>query len=234
MTTYSVNLPKTGFPMKADLPKREPKMLEFWEKINLYQSFANPKNSRGKFILHDGPPYANGDIHLGHAFNKIIKDIINKSKLLEGYSVPYVPGWDCHGLPIEVNVEKKIGKAGVKVSVEEFIAKCRQYASEQLEIQKKSFKRLGVIGDWEHPYLTMDFKYEADIVRALMQIVASGYVVRGYKSVHWCIACGSALAEAEVEYQDKTSPAIDVRFHVIKPEKFQINSLSIPIWTTTP
>ncbi|MDR1057809.1 MAG: isoleucine--tRNA ligase [Coxiellaceae bacterium] len=234
MTTYPVNLPKTNFPMKADLPKREPKILEFWQSINLYHSFANPKNSCGKFILHDGPPYANGDIHLGHAFNKIIKDIINKSKLFAGYSVPYVPGWDCHGLPIEINVEKKIGKAGVKVSVEEFIAKCRTYATEQIQLQKQSFKRLGIIGDWEHPYLTMDFKYEADVVRALMQIVAAGHVMRGYKAVHWCIACASALAEAEVEYKNKTSPAIDVKFRIVHSEKFKVTNLSIPIWTTTP
>lgn len=234
MTTYSVNLPKTNFPMKANLPKREPQMLEFWQQVDLYQSFANPKNPQGKFILHDGPPYANGDIHLGHAFNKIIKDIINKSKLLEGYSVPYIPGWDCHGLPIEINVEKKIGKAGVKVSVEKFISECRKYASDQIQVQMKSFKRLGVIGDWENFYSTMDFKYEANIVRALMQVVAANYVVRGYKSVHWCIGCGSALAEAEVEYKDKTSPTIDVRFRVVNPEKFGVNNLSVPIWTTTP
>ncbi|MBU0745098.1 MAG: isoleucine--tRNA ligase [Gammaproteobacteria bacterium] len=234
MTTYSVNLPETGFPMKANLPTREPKMLEFWQQLDLYKSFITTENSRGNFVLHDGPPYSNGDIHLGHAFNKVIKDIINKSKLLEGYNVPYVPGWDCHGLPIELNVEKKIGKAGVKVSVEEFIAACRKYAIEQIQIQMKGFQRLGVVADWENFYSTMDFKYEANIVRSLMQIVDAGYVVRGYKPVHWCIACGSALAEAEVEYQDKVSPAIDIRFRVINPEKFKVTNLSIPIWTTTP
>lgn len=235
MTDYPVNLPKTNFPMKADLPRREPKMLEFWEKINLYQSFANPQNSRGKFILHDGPPYANGEIHLGHAFNKSLKDIINKAKLIEGYSVPYVPGWDCHGLPIELNVEKKIGKAGVKVPVDKFIDECRKYAASQIQVQMKAFKRLGVIGDWENHYSTMNFKYEANIVRALGRITSEGYLTRGYKTVHWCIACGSALAEAEVEYQDKTSPAIDVRFHVVNPEKIGVSEdVSIPIWTTTP
>lgn len=234
MTNYPVNLPQTNFPMKANLPHREPKMLEFWETINLYQYFLKPKNALGTFILHDGPPYANGEIHLGHAFNKTIKDIVNKSKLLEGFSVPYVPGWDCHGLPIELNVEKKIGKAGVKVSVEEFIAECRKYAATQIEIQMKSFKRLGVIGDWQQPYRTMDFQFEADIVRALMQIATTNYIARGHKSVHWCIACGSALAEAEVEYQDKTSPAIDVRFRVLDETKFNAKNLSIPIWTTTP
>ncbi|OGT07884.1 MAG: isoleucine--tRNA ligase [Gammaproteobacteria bacterium RBG_16_37_9] len=234
MTTYNVNLPQTSFPMKADLPKREPKMLEFWQTINLYQSFVSPKNARGKFIVHDGPPYANGDIHLGHAFNKILKDIINKTKLLEGYSVPYVPGWDCHGLPSELNVEKKIGKANVKVPVEKFITECRKYAAEQIQIQIKAFKRLGVIGDWENFYSTMDFKYEADIVRALLGIIEAGYVIRGYKPVHWCIACGSALAEAEVEYKDKVSPAIDVKFRVVNSDKFKVENLSIPIWTTTP
>ncbi len=234
MTDYKVNLPKTDFPMKADLPKREPKLLEFWRSIDLYQHFANVKNARGKFIVHDGPPYANGDIHLGHAFNKVLKDIINKVKLLDGYSVPYVPGWDCHGLPIELNVEKKFGKVGAKISVEEFVEECRKYATTQIQSQMLGFQRLGVVGDWEHPYYTMSFKYEADIVRAFAEIIKNGYVVRGYKPVHWCIACGSALAEAEVEYQDKTSPAIDVRFAVIDPARFEVKNLSIPIWTTTP
>lgn len=234
MTTYKVNLPQTSFPMKADLPKREPKTLGFWESINLYQSFVQAKNAQGSFVLHDGPPYANGEIHLGHAFNKIIKDIINKAKLLEGYRVPYVPGWDCHGLPIELNVEKKIGKVGEKVAVADFIMECRNYASAQIKVQMKSFKRLGVIGDWENFYSTMDFKYEADIVSSLMKIIEANYIVRGYKPVYWCMACRSALAEAEVEYQDKSSPAIDVRFAVVDPEKFKVKKLSIPIWTTTP
>ncbi|CAL7964335.1 isoleucine--tRNA ligase [Gammaproteobacteria bacterium] len=234
MTDYDVNLPKTDFPMKADLPKREPKMLEFWRSIDLYKSFVQPKNACGKFIVHDGPPFANGDIHLGHAFNKILKDVINKTKLLDGYSVPYVPGWDCHGLAIELNVEKKFGRAGVKISVEQFIAECRKYATGQIQAQMLAFQRLGVVGDWQHPYYTMDFKYEADIVRAFAQIIKNDYVIRGYKPVHWCIACGSSLAEAEVEYQDKTSPAIDVRFAVVDPTKFKVENLSIPIWTTTP
>lgn len=234
MTNYSVNLPQTNFPMKANLPEREPKTLEFWQKIDLYQSFAHPQNARGKFILHDGPPYANGEIHLGHAFNKILKDIINKSKLLDGYAVPYIPGWDCHGLPIELNVEKKIGKVGEKVTIEKFIAECRKYAATQIAVQLQSFKRLGVVSDWQHHYDTMDFKYEADIVRSLLEIVRANHVVRGYKPVHWCIECSSALAEAEVEYRDKASPAIDVRFRVVNPEKFKVSNLSIPIWTTTP
>lgn len=257
MTEYAVNLPKTSFPMRADLPKREPKMLEYWQSIDLYKKFSNTENTKGAFILHDGPPYANGEIHIGHAFNKILKDIINKTKLLDGYSIPYVPGWDCHGLPIELNVEKKLGKAGVKTSIDEFIAECRKYAASQIEIQKSAFKRLGVVGDWDNPYQTMNFTYEANIVRALAKILANDHVVRGYKPVHWCIACGSALAEAEVEYQDKVSPAIDVKFAIVNPELLKINtldclaknarndkttqaeqvvtgSISIPIWTTTP
>lgn len=234
MTDYTVNLPKTDFPMKADLPKREPKMLEFWRSIDLYKNFAQVKNERGKFILHDGPPFANGDIHLGHAFNKILKDTIRKTKLLDGYSVPYVPGWDCHGLAIELNVEKKFGKAGIKIPVEQFIAECRKYAAGQIQAQMLAFQRLGTVEDWENPYYTMDFKYEADVVRAFAQIIKNNYVVRGYKPVHWCIACGSSLAEAEVEYQDKTSPAIDVRFVVVDPTRFKVENLSIPIWTTTP
>ena len=234
MTDYQVNLPKTDFPMKADLPKREPKMLEFWRSIDLYQSFAQAKNACGRFVLHDGPPFANGDIHLGHAFNKILKDIINKTKLLDGYSVPYVPGWDCHGLAIELNVEKKFGRVGAKISVEQFIAECRKYAMGQIQAQMLDFQRLGVIGDWEHSYYTMDFKYEANIVRAFSQIIKNDYIIRGYKPVHWCIACGSSLAEAEVEYQDKVSPAIDVRFAVVDSAKFKVENLSIPIWTTTP
>lgn len=234
MTDYAVNLPKTSFPMRADLPKREPKMLEYWQSIDLYKKFSNAENTKGAFILHDGPPYANGEIHIGHAFNKILKDIINKTKLLDGYSIPYVPGWDCHGLPIELNVEKKFGKAGVKTSIDEFIAECRKYAASQIEVQKSAFKRLGVVGDWDNPYQTMNFTYEANIVRSLAKIIASNHVVRGYKPVHWCIACGSALAEAEVEYQDKTSPAIDVKFTVVNPDLFKIANVSIPIWTTTP
>lgn len=234
MTEYAVNLPKTSLPMRADLPKREPKMLAYWQTIDLYKTFASTENTKGAFVLHDGPPYANGEIHLGHAFNKILKDIINKTKLLDGYSVPYVPGWDCHGLPIELNVEKKIGKAGVKTSIDEFITECRKYAATQVELQKSAFQRLGVIGDWDNPYQTMNFTYEANTVRALAKILTNDHVVRGYKPVHWCTACGSALAEAEVEYRDKTSPAIDVKFKVVNPELFQVAAVSIPIWTTTP
>lgn len=233
MPDYHVNLPKTDFPMKADLPRREPKILDFWQSIDLYNNFFYMDREQ-KFILHDGPPYANGAVHLGHALNKVLKDIILKIKALDGYAAPYVPGWDCHGLPIELNVEKKIGHVGAKVSAEQFIAACRKYADEQLAAQRADFIRLGVLGDWQHPYKTADFQSEAAIIRALGKVIANGYVERGFKPVHWCIACGSALAEAEVEYQDKTSPAIDVRFRVVDPTFFKVPKVTIPIWTTTP
>lgn len=234
-TEYKVNLPKTDFPMKADLAKREPKMLEFWQFIDLYKKISGAEGEgREKFILHDGPPYANGAIHLGHAANKTLKDIVLKSKMLSGFSTPYVPGWDCHGLPIELNVEKKIGRVGSKVSAEEFLRACRKYALEQIDSQRKDFIRLGVLGDWENPYKTLDFSFEANTIRELGKIIAKGYLERGFKPVHWCVACGSALAEAEVEYQEKTSPAIDVSFNLVNPELFELSELSIPIWTTTP
>ena len=243
MTDYKVNLPKTSFPMRADLAKREPEILKLWEKIELYKKVSDSEYKKnGEFILHDGPPYANGEIHLGHAVNKILKDIILKSKMLDGYKTPYVPGWDCHGLPIELNVEKKFGRAGDKVTREEFVQKCREYATSQVNVQRTAFKRLGVLADWENPYLTMAPKYEANVIRALGKIIENGYVGRGFKPVHWCTACGSALAEAEVEYIDKESPAIDVRFRFVDAEKFfkekfgleNIKNTSIPIWTTTP
>ena len=194
------------------------------------------------FILHDGPPYANGNIHIGHSVNKILKDIIIKSKGLSGFDSPYIPGWDCHGLPIEHKVEQIVGKPGEKVSAAEFRAECRKYAKVQIEGQKADFIRLGVLGDWEHPYLTMDFKTEANIIRALAKTIANGHLVKGAKPVHWCTACGSSLAEAEVEYYDKTSPSIYVRFPAVDSavvaEKFAFNadgqSVSMIIWTTTP
>lgn len=245
MTDYkhTLNLPQTDFPMKADLPQREPKTLRFWEQINLYQKLRAQSESREKYILHDGPPYANGDIHIGHSVNKTLKDMVVKAKTLDGFDAPYVPGWDCHGLPIELNVEKKVGKAGVKVSAKEFRDACRHYAREQVNIQREQFKRLGVLGDWENPYLTMDHQYEANIIRALADMVKNGHLIHGFKPVYWCVDCASALAEAEVEYQDKTSPALDVRFKVIDTanfiRRFQIPTvikydIFIPIWTTTP
>ena len=244
MTDYkhTLNLPNTLFPMRGDLAKREPGMLADWENRQLYQQLREKAQGRPTFILHDGPPYANGTIHIGHAVNKILKDIIVKSKTLSGFDAPYVPGWDCHGLPIELKVEEKLGKAGDKVDAFVFRKACREYAAEQIDLQRKDFKRLGVLGDWEKPYLTMDFQTEADIVRALGRIAANGHLHKGAKPVHWCTDCGSALAEAEVEYADKTSFSIDVRFtvadeaEVLKrlPDAAGRGDLSVVIWTTTP
>jgi isoleucyl-tRNA synthetase len=241
----TLNLPNTGFPMKGNLAQREPERLKKWNDADLYKKIREAFTGRPQFILHDGPPYANGEIHIGHAVNKVLKDIIVKSKTLSGFDAPYVPGWDCHGLPIELMVEKKIGKAGVKVSPAVFRKACREYAAKQVDIQKEAFVRLGILGDWGNPYLTMDFAFEADIVRSLGKITQKGHVVAGAKPVHWCTDCGSALAEAEVEYEDKHSPAIDVRFQVIDenafmslchhaPEHEGRGALSVVIWTTTP
>ena len=219
MTDYkkTLNLPDTPFPMRGDLAKREPLMLKAWQEKNLYQKIREACKGRPKFVLHDGPPYANGDIHIGHAVNKILKDIIVKSKTLAGFDAPYVPGWDCHGLPIEHQIEKKYGKNLPADKVREL---CRAFAQQQVERQKADFIRLGVLGDWDHPYLTMDYSVEAGIIRALGKIHKSGYLYQGQKPVNWCIDCGSALAEAEVEYEDKTSFAIDVKFKVADSDAF--------------
>ena len=241
----TLNLPQTGFPMKANLATREPEVLKRWQEIDLYKKLREQGRGRPKFVLHDGPPYANGDIHIGHAVNKVLKDIIVKSRILSGFDSPYLPGWDCHGLPIEHAVEKKIGKAGVVVEPAKFRQACREYARSQIARQREDFIRLGVVGDWDHSYLTMEFAVEADIIRALGRIIANGHVVRGHKPVHWCSDCASALAEAEVEYIDKTSPAIDVRFAVVDPASLLARCehvpghsgegpLSVVIWTTTP
>ena len=209
MTDYkqTLNLLDTTFPMRANLASRELEMLRAWQQKNLYQKIRAASRGRPKFVLHDGPPYANGDIHIGHAVNKILKDIVIKSKTLSGFDAPYIPGWDCHGLPIEHQIEKKHGKHLPADKVREL---CRAFAQQQVERQKADFIRLGVLGDWNQPYLTMNFKTEADIIRSLGQIYQNGYIYQGKKPVNWCIDCGSALAEAEVEYEDKTSPAIDV------------------------
>ena len=231
----TLNLPATTFAMKANLANREGEFLKQWENDNLYQNIRQQNSGKPKFVLHDGPPYANGDIHIGHAVNKVLKDIIVKSKSLSGFDAPYVPGWDCHGLPIEHNIEKKKGKVGQKISANDFRAACRNYADKQIEQQRKDFKRLGIIGDWDNPYLTKNYKYEADIVRALGNIVESGHVSKGFKPVHWCTECGSALAEAEVEYKDKKSISIDVKFKLIDTEIFTVNKpIFVVIWTTTP
>ncbi len=245
MTDYkkTLNLLDTPFPMRGNLASREPDMLKAWQEKNLYQKIRSASKGRPKFILHDGPPYANGDIHIGHAVNKILKDIIIKSKTLAGFDAPYIPGWDCHGLPIEHQIEKKHGKHLPADKVREL---CRAFAKEQVERQKADFIRLGVLGDWDNPYLTMNFKTEADIIRALGKIYQSGYLYQGQKPVNWCIDCGSALAEAEVEYEDKTSPAIDVGFAVESSSSQQFLSKAFGItiladastyaiiWTTTP
>ena len=252
MTDYkkTLNLPDTPFPMRGDLAKREPVMLKTWQKNNLYQKIREISKGRPKFVLHDGPPYANGDIHIGHAVNKILKDIIVKAKTLTGFDAPYVPGWDCHGLPIEHQIEKKHGKNLPADKVREL---CRVFAQEQVTRQKADFIRLGVLGDWDNPYLTMDYRIEAGIIRALGKLQRSGYLYQGRKPVNWCIDCGSALAEAEVEYEDKTSSAIDVDFEVFNsnpqigsnpPQHPLVTAFGIPmpenmsiyavIWTTTP
>lgn len=238
----TLNLPDTSFPMKANLAQREPQMLEAWQSKGIYEKIRKARAGAELFVLHDGPPYANGHLHCGHALNKILKDIIIKSKAFSGYNAPFVPGWDCHGLPIELNVEKKVGKAGVKISATEFRSKCREYASSQIDIQRDEFKRLGVFGDWERPYVTMDFNYEANIIRALAKIIENGHLQQGFKPVHWCIDCGSALAEAEVEYEDKTSDSIDVAFYAVSPQDLlakmapalATKPVIVPIWTTTP
>jgi isoleucyl-tRNA synthetase len=231
--------------MRGNLASREPERLQKWQEQDLYQKIREARKGRKRYVLHDGPPYANGDIHIGHAVNKILKDVIVKSRTLNGEDAPYVPGWDCHGLPIEHQVEKKLGKVGVKVEADEFRQACREFALGQIDSQRKDFIRLGVLGDWYDPYLTMKFDTEANIVRAVGKILDNGHVVRGDKPVHWCIDCASALAEAEVDYKDKTSPAIDVRFAVIDEAAFVAamdcnadgpgeGPISVPIWTTTP
>ena len=240
---HTLNLPNTSFPMKGNLAQREPEMLKRWHELNIYQHIREAcSNREKKFILHDGPPYANGDIHIGHAVNKILKDIIVKSKSFSGFDVPFIPGWDCHGLPIEVMVEKKKGKPGHKISEKDFRQACREYAQKQVDRQRDDFIRLGVFADWENPYLTMNFQVEADIVRALAKVIANGHLEKGFKPVYWSVASGSALAEAEVEYKDKTSYAIDVKFTPVDQQNFkniftgaaEDITAHVVIWTTTP
>jgi isoleucyl-tRNA synthetase len=242
MTDYkkTLNLPETPFPMRGELARREPLMLKRWQERRFYERVRAASRGRPRFVLHDGPPYANGDIHIGHAVNKILKDIIVKSKTMSGFDAPYVPGWDCHGMPIEVQIEKKYGK---NLPVAETQRLCRAYAAEQVERQKRDFQRLGVLGDWERPYLTMAWKNEADEIRTLGALLEKGYLYRGLKPVNWCFDCRSALAEAEVEYEDRTDPAIDVGFAFAERERvaraFGLERLPdkpgyAVIWTTTP
>jgi isoleucyl-tRNA synthetase len=242
---HTINLPATRFPMKADLAQREPAMVAAWEERGIYAKLRERARGRPRFVLHDGPPYANGAIHIGHAVNKILKDIIVKARSLEGFDAPYIPGWDCHGLPIELQVEKQHGRAGGKLDAAAFRAACRAYAAEQVDLQRRDFKRLGVLGDWERPYLTMSPRYEAQQIRALGRIIRHGHLYKGVKPVHWCLDCRSALAEAEVEYAERTSPAIDVAFRVVDladlgkrfalaPGALGAEPVDLVIWTTTP
>jgi isoleucyl-tRNA synthetase len=238
----TINLPRTAFAMKANLANREPGMIEAWEQAGLYRQILEHTAGRPLWILHDGPPYANGDIHMGHAVNKILKDMVVKSRLMAGFHSPYVPGWDCHGLPIELQVEKKVGKVGHKVDAVTFRRLCREYAERQIDLQRNGFRRMGVIGDWDDPYLTKAPLYEADMIRALARIIDGGHLLQGAKPVNWCFDCGSALAEAEIEYRDKTSPSIDVLFAAVDRDALFAafgadpvdGEAGIPIWTTTP
>jgi isoleucyl-tRNA synthetase len=242
---HTINLPQTEFPMKADLSQREPAAVRAWDERGTYAKLREVARGRPRFVLHDGPPYANGAIHIGHAVNKILKDVVVKSRSLDGFDSPYIPGWDCHGLPIELQVEKKHGRPGQKLDAQAFRAACRAYAQEQVDLQRTDFKRLGILGDWERPYLTMAPGYEAQQLRAFGRIIKNGHLYKGVKPVHWCLDCRSALAEAEVEYEEKTSPAIDVGFRVADNQdlaaRMQVNPASlgtapvdVVIWTTTP
>ena len=236
----TLNLPQTKFPMRGNLAQREPKQLEQWEKQNLYSKLREKRQGAKRFTLHDGPPYANGNIHIGHAVNKILKDIIVKSKSMSGFDAPYVPGWDCHGLPIEWQIEKKFGKIGGKLSPSEFRQKCRDHAQRYIDVQRDEFKRLGILADWDNPYQTKTFSFEASEIRALAIMLDKGYVKRGVKSVYWSTGCASALAEAEVEYEDKVSNAVDVAYPVIEHERWanlfsqSLKEIFVVIWTTTP
>jgi len=235
----TLNLPKTEFPMKANLVKKEPEILEKWERLNLYQLIRDSSKGRKRYMLHDGPPYANGNIHMGTAFNKVLKDIIIKSKQMAGFDVPYVPGWDCHGLPIEHKVDQELGRRKLDMTQAEIRSFCRKYAEKYIDIQRSEFKRLGVLGEWNNPYLTMNYPYEATIVREFGKFALNGSVVRSKKPIYWCISCKTALAEAEVEYEDHTSPSIYVKFPMISDlsqayPALKGKKVSIVIWTTTP
>ncbi len=204
----TLNLPRTEFPMRANLPKREPEMLARWQELRIDQKLQEANSDRPRFVLHDGPPYANGDIHIGHVMNKVLKDIVLKYRSMSGWLAPYVPGWDCHGLPIELQVEKKIGRAKKDaMPIVEVRKRCREYALRFVDAQRDGFRRLGIFGDWDHPYLTLDPAYEAEEIRVLGRCIAAGLVYRGVKPVQWCPSCRTALAEAEVEHENVTSPS---------------------------
>src|SRR3982750_213885 len=239
----TVNLPRTGFPMKANLPTSEPEALARWEAMDLYGKIRAARQGRPKFVLHDGPPYANGQIHLGTALNKLLKDFVVKSRSMAGFDAPYVPGYDCHGLPIELKVDRELGPKKRDMSVADFRRACRAYAERYIGVMTEEFQRLGILGDWDHPYLTMNFKYQAAIARALGRFVTRGLVYKGKKPVHWCIHCRTALAEAEVEYEEHSSPSIYVEFALAPESAADIGArilelkgrdVSALIWTTTP
>ncbi|HXU10740.1 MAG TPA: class I tRNA ligase family protein, partial [Candidatus Binatia bacterium] len=208
----TLNLPRTEFPMKADLPRREPGMLEQWDRLDVYAAVRKASAGRPRFVMHDGPPYANGNIHLGQTLNKILKDVVVKSRTMLGFDAPYVPGWDCHGLPIEHQVDKDLGKKKASMSPQQIRGACRAYAEKYVTIQRDEFRRLGVFGEWARPYLTMDPVYEGTIVEQIARFVENGNIYRDKRSVHWCPRCATALAEAEVEYEDHASPSVYVRF----------------------
>ena len=235
----TLNLPRTNFPMKANLAKREPVVLEKWERMDLYRKLRQVSKKRPRYVLHDGPPYANGHIHLGTALNKILKDMIVRSRQAMGYDSVYVPGWDCHGLPIEHQVEKELGEQRQGMSQLELRRRCRGYAEKFIDIQRQEFKRLGVTGDWEDPYLTMSFDYEATIARELGKFISQGSVFKSKKPIYWCSSCRTALAEAEVEYEEHQSPSIYVKFPLIDDLSAGVSALKgkktfVIIWTTTP
>ena len=237
----TLNLPKTDFPMKGNLPHREPEILKKWDEKSIYHRNLEQSENKKQYILHDGPPYANGDIHIGHAVNKILKDFIIKSKIMSGYHVPFIPGWDCHGLPIELQVEKKYGKAKFRDNPKGFILACREFAEKQIKKQKEDFIRLGIFGTWDKPYTSMDKEIESEIVNSLSKMIKNGHIYYGSKPVHWCIESSSALAEAEVEYKDITSHAVCVNFKVLNKKDISLHEkldkdfdVYIPIWTTTP
>ena len=235
----TLNLPKTAFPMKANLVKKEPEILAQWEKMDLYQLIRNASNGRKRYMLHDGPPYANGHIHMGTAFNKILKDIIIKSKQMAGFDTPYVPGWDCHGLPIEHKVDMELGSRKAEMAQAEMRSECRKYAEKFIEIQRQEFKRLGVLGEWDNPYLTMNYPYEATITREFGKFAMDGSLVKSKKPIYWCASCMTALAEAEVEYGEHKSPSIFVKFPMISDlsetePALKGKKVFIVIWTTTP
>ena len=237
MASYkdTLNLPQTSFPMKADLPKREPGLLAEWEKEDIYSQVRKKRKKAPKYILHDGPPYANGDIHIGHALNKILKDIVVRFKTMQGYDSPFIPGWDCHGLPVEHQLFKELKITKHQIGQVEFRKKAYDYAAKYVNIQKEQFKRLGILGDWDNPYLTLDPGYESSIIRIFGKLVDAGFVYKGLKPVNWCATCETALAEAEVEYADHQSPSIFVKFKIIDSKlSTEGKPAYMVIWTTTP